>query len=46
MTTTRISVAALAAGNAMYFWMSLAHVVLPLGRIWSNSWKPPSLSIL
>jgi hypothetical protein len=33
MTTTRISIAALVAGIAMYFWMSLAHVVLPLGRI-------------
>lgn len=33
MTTTRISLAAFIAGVAMYFWMSIAHMALPLGRI-------------
>ena len=33
MSKPRISIAALAAGIAMYFWASLAHMVLPLSTI-------------
>jgi hypothetical protein len=33
MTTSRIFVAGLAGGIAMFFWASIAHMALPLGRV-------------
>ena len=33
MLTPRVSLAALAAGIAMYFWAALAHMVLPLATV-------------